>query len=348
MALDPERHREPLERFLGDAFGSPRRIDRLSRLAGGTVQDNWRLELDQGAGARGARQLVLRTARAKGVEDSLPAGCEFAVLKAAAAAGVRVPVPLAVCTDPDVIGAPFFLMEFVTGESRPWKLQRMPEIMARGDAILEEIGAQLAAVQQVTPSGPGLECLKPPPRDVAREQIAEMRGYLDGHDRPHPAIEYALRWLERNAPAPSPPVLCHGDFRFGNVMLDDHGVAAILDWELARWGDPHEDLGWFCMGFFRFGRRDLAGGGLGRRSALIQGWEAARGRATDSATLHYWDVMANTRWAVISLQQVARHVSGAESSLELALVGLGTAEMEMEALSLISRASQAFKPMAAR
>ena len=43
------------------------------------------------------------------------------------------------------------------------------------------------------------------------------------------------------------------------------------------------------------------------------------------------------RWAVVSLQQVARHVSGREPSLELALVGLGTAEMELEALSLIAR-----------
>lgn len=342
MALDPATSREPLQRFIAARLGADCVVTKLERLAGGTVQDNWLVEADV---AGTPRRFVLRTARAVGVEDSLPAPSEYEVLRAAASAGVRVPQPVAVCADGSVTGAPFFLMEFVAGESRPWKLQRMPEVMARGDALLEQIGEELARMQTVTPQTHSLPGLRPAPRDAAREQIAEMRAYLDGHDRPHVAIEYALRWLERNAPPPEPAVLCHGDFRFGNVMVAEGRVAAILDWELTRWGDPHEPLGWFCMGFFRFGRPDLAGGGLGRRAALLRGWERARGRPTDMKRVRYWDIMANTRWAVISLQQVARHVSGRESSLELALVGLGTAEMELEALLLIERELRMGQPV---
>lgn len=334
MALDPDTSLEPLQRFMAARLGADCAITKLERLAGGTVQDNWLVEANVGGSPR---RFVLRTGRAVGVEDSLPAQHEYEVLRAAACAGVRVPQPVAVCPDPSVTGAPFFLMDFVPGESRPWKLQRMPEVMAQGDVLLEQVGAELARLQTVTPETQPLPALKPAPRDAAREQIAEMRAYLDGHDRAHVAVEYALRWLERNAPSPAPPVLCHGDFRFGNIMVAEGRVTAILDWELSRWGDPHEDLGWFCMGFFRFGRPDLAGGGLGRRAALLRGWERARGRPTDMNLVRYWDIMANTRWAVISMQQVARYVSGRESSLELALVGLGTAEMELEALLLIER-----------
>lgn len=334
MALELEATRKPLEQYLAHEFGAPCQIDGLARLSGGTVQDNWCIE----ARVDGIpRKLVLRTGRTLGVADSLPAPHEFEVISAAAAVGVRVARPIAVSRDTSVIGAPFFITEFVKGESRPWKLQRMPEVMACGDALLEEIGVELARLQTITPDKYRFAGLRPPLADIARAAIAEMRAYLDGHDHPHPAIEYALRWLELNAPPPAPPVLCHGDFRIGNVMIAKGHVAAILDWELARWGDPHEDIGWHCMRFFRFGRPDLSGGGLGNRAALLRGWERERGVKMDPVLIRYWDIMASTRWAVISLQQVGRYISKAEPSLELALVGLGTPEMEIEFLLRLER-----------
>ncbi len=311
----------------------------MARLVGGTVQDNWYLEVQAGEPSAPPTRLVLRTGRVVGVNDSLPAESEYAVLCAAAKAGVRVPRPVAVCGDNGVIGQPFFVMAFVDGESRPWKLQRTPEVMAAGEAILEEIGAELARLHTITPDGDhDLGFLKPPPRDVAREAIAEMRAYLDRHDHAHPTIEYALRWLERHAPEPGPVVLCHGDFRFGNVTIAGGRLTSILDWELTRWGDPYESLAWFCMRFFRFARPDLVAGGLGSRAALLRGWQSVSARVPDPEAIRYWDIMANTRWAVISLQQVGRQVFGGENSLELALVGLATGEMELDALSLIAQA----------
>lgn len=331
MALNPEQCQALLGDYLQAVFGPAYGLVRASRLSGGTVQDNWLLEGNLGDLRT---RHVLRTGRAIGVNDSLPAACEFDVIRAAEAAGVRVAKPVACCADPSVIGAPFFVMDFVHGESRPWKVQRSPDTMDKGDLLLEELGTNLARLQTVMAADFVLPCLKAPPRNPALTGIEEMRAYLDSQDRPHPAIEYALRWLELNAPEPKPSVLCHGDFRLGNVMFNGR-VEAVLDWELARWGDPHEDLAWFCMRFFRFARPELEGGGLGRRAALLRGWEQESGKTIDAGVMRYWDIMANTRWAVISIQQAGRHVSGQEKSLELALVGLGTAEMEFEALTLI-------------
>lgn len=337
MALELEQARAALERFVAGALGAAAcDLTRLERLAGGTVQDNWFIEARLPDAS--IRRLVLRTGRVVGVKDSLPAEQEYRILCAAAEAGVRVPAPVAVCADRAVIGKPFFLMSFVEGESRPWKLQKDTAVMAAGDAILERIGFELGRLQSIVPGRADLNFLGRVPNDVARESIAEMRRYIDQHDHPHPAIEYALRWLERNAPQPGSVVLCHGDFRIGNVIVESCRPAAILDWELARWGDPHEDLAWLCMRFFRFTRPDLVAGGLGDRSALLRGWQAATGFEVDPRAIQYWDVFSNTRWAVVSLQQVARHVYGGEESLELALVGMATAEMEIEALSLIDRA----------
>src|SRR3546814_14963701 len=75
-----------------------------------------------------------------------------------------------------------------------------------------------------------------------------------GGDRP--AIALAVKWCEDHLPAPAEPVLVHGDYRMGNVMVDAGGLAAVLDWELAHLGDAHEDLAFGCMTVWRFGQLD--------------------------------------------------------------------------------------------
>src|SRR3546814_3751942 len=75
-----------------------------------------------------------------------------------------------------------------------------------------------------------------------------------------PAIALAIRWCEDHLPAPTDPVLVHGDYRMVNIMVDvakerEGGLAAVLDWELAHLGDGHEDLAFGCMTVWRFGQR---------------------------------------------------------------------------------------------
>jgi len=165
-----------------------------------------------------------------------------------------------------------------------------------------------------------------------------MRAYLDSTITPTRRSSSHCAGSSGTPRRLGPSSCVTGIFRIGNVIIDHCRPVALLDWELARWGDPHEDLAWACMRFFRFSRPDLEGVGSERAARSLRGWRATTGRAVDPWLMRYWDVFSNTRWAVVSLQQVARHVVGGEDSLELALVGLGTAEMELEALVLIERA----------
>ena len=101
-------------------------------------------------------------------------------------------------------------------------------------------------------------------------------------------------------------------------MLDAQGITGILDWEFAGWSDPFEDLGWFCAKCWRFGANDLEAGGIGERRDFYAGYEAASGRKVDADAVRYWEIFACiARWATIAIQQVNRHLSGAESNLDV-------------------------------
>ena len=67
-------------------------------------------------------------------------------------------------------------------------------------------------------------------------------------------------------------------------MLDGAKLTGILDWEFAGWGDPHEDIGWFCCKGWRFARLDREAGGIAGRAPFYSGYEGASGRAIDPAT----------------------------------------------------------------
>jgi aminoglycoside phosphotransferase (APT) family kinase protein len=130
-------------------------------------------------------------------------------------------------------------------------------------------------------------------------------------------------------------VVVHGDFRVGNLLVGPDGLRAVLDWENVYLGDPHADLAWLCLRAWRFGQDHLPVGGLGAREPFLQAYAAHGGQAIDRAALAYWEVLGNVQWAIGSLGQARRHLSGAAPSIELAALGRVCAEMELEALDLM-------------
>ncbi|MDP4025261.1 phosphotransferase family protein [Methylobacterium sp. NEAU 140] len=298
-------------------------------LGGGSIQEN-RLVRSQVGGAE--RSFVLRKDAPATIASSRSRAEEFRLLEAAWRAGVRVPEPVGFCEDPGVVGAPFALMGLVEGVGLGPRIVKDLALGGERERLAEDLGRELAKIhgvldpREAPPAG--LAFLGAPEPDPARAEIARLRASLDGIGARRPAIEWGLRWGEIRAPACPAPSLVHRDFRTGNYMVDASGLTAILDWEFAGWGDPAQDLGWFCAACWRFGRPDLEAGGIGARAAFYRGYAAESGRAIAPAAVAYWEVMAHLRWAVIALEQGARHVSGREFSLELALTGRMVPELE--------------------
>ena len=154
----------------------------------------------------------------------------------------------------------------------------------------------------------------------------------------HPAIEWAWRWLDKQLRTLSPTgrehCVVHGDFRVGNMLYDDQGLTAVLDWEGTHIGEPEEDLAWFCTRVWRFGRSELEAGGLTSREAWLNAYEQASGRTVSRERVAAWEVLQNIRWCQITMMQARAHLDGRTTSHELAAIGRRTAETELEILRL--------------
>ena len=333
-----EARRQVLESFLSVAAGaSSVSVANLRLLSGGAIQENWAADISFADGPwQGPLAAVIRTDSPSGVRLSLGRAQEFALFRAAFAAGVTVPEPLWLCEDEGVIGKPFFIMRRVGGIAAGHKLVKDDGAGGGRQHLARQLGCELARIHSIRPPRPDLAFLPEVHGAPALARIAQFRHYLDQHDLPRPAIEYGLRWLELRAPPRSIIVLCHNDYRTGNYMVDANGVTGILDWEFAGWGDPHEDIGWFCARCWRFGAIGREAGGIGARDDFYAGYEAEADARIDRPGVLFWEVMATIRWAMIAIQQAERHTSGSEPSLELALTGHIVPELEQQILEMIA------------
>ncbi len=332
-----EDRRAALARFLAGASGADAvEVTGFTPLRGGAIQENWALDARFSGGAlAGEQRLVLRTAAPTGVAASLGRLEEFAVLTAAFAAGVTVPEPLWASDEPEIVGKPFFTMRRVEGTAAAHRITRDPALDPALPVIAERLGRELARLHTIRPPRADLAFLASYERVGPAYLIAGFRDYLDRHPTPRPVLEWGIRWLETHIPLPTDAVLCHHDFRTGNYMLDGIELTGILDWEFSGWGDPHEDIGWFCCKGWRFARLDREAGGIADRAPFYRGYESELGRSVDPQRVFFWELLASVRWAVIALQQSDRHMIAGERNLDLALTGRRATECELEILMLL-------------
>ncbi len=325
-----------LEGFLAEKLAGPVRISGLRQLAGGASRDTWSFDADTPEG-----QLALVLRRDLGgqiLDEALSRDGEFAVVSRAFAAGALVPRPRWLCMDESVLESPFFIMDRLDGESVGRRVVREPALAAARQVLPVQMGEQLAQIHALDCTG--LDFL---PRPEARQSPAQSAlertaRQLHGLGEPHPVLELAIRWLRPRAPACPDPVLVHGDFRVGNLMVGPVGLVGIFDWEFAHVGDPHEDLAWPCVRSWRFGQDDLRLGGVGQAETFFAAYEAGGGRAVDHMAVQFWEMLGNLRWAVGCIAQAHRHLSGQAPSVEFASLGRRTCEMELELLDLIEHA----------
>jgi aminoglycoside phosphotransferase (APT) family kinase protein len=336
--FDPAASR-PLARFLADAVGAADlKIVSAALLTGGAVQDNWHLTVSVEGGPRAGRHdWVMRTDAASQLGISLDRASEFAVLAAAHAAGVRVAEPIAHTQEPGVIGRPFMVQAKLSGSANARRLVRDPKLSECGPSLARDLGRELARIHAISAPRPDLAMLPIPLVPPGRAEVQRLRAALDRASEPRPALEYALCWLDANAPAsPRDLVLVHGDFRTGNYMVEGGHLSGILDWEFAHWGDPREDLGWFCARCWRAGSDVLHAGGIASRADLLAGYNERASRQVEPTELAYWEILAAARWAAIAVLQGDRFRVAGDERIEPALTALMPSEMELDALDLIA------------
>ncbi len=314
--------------------GLPTSLVSARRLAGGASMETWALDLRVGDATEA---LVLR--RDMGANMSawaLDRATEFALLRAACAAGVRAPTPRYLSAP----GAPraWFLMERLVGESVGRKVVRAPELAAAREVLARQLGEALAVIHRVPVDGlptlPGVTDGRTP----AEEALHQSRTVVASLGLRNPAWVYALRWLTAHVPAwDGELTLVHGDYRIGNLLVDREGLRGVLDWEFAHLGDRHEDLGWATVRDWRFEQDTKLVGGVGSLDEYLDGYASAGGRPVDRAALVWWELLGNLRWAVMCHAQAARHLSGSDRSVELVSLGRKAAEMEWELIDRIDR-----------
>jgi aminoglycoside phosphotransferase (APT) family kinase protein len=240
-------------------------------------------------------------------------GREYRVITALRDTDVPVPLTYALCTDPDVLGAPFYVMSKVDGV--PYRtadqLAEVGPIRAR--AIAEHMIGTLAVLHAVPPAEVGLADFGRPEGFLAR-QVRRWKQQLDAsRSRPLAGIDELHALLAADPPDGSPPAIVHGDYRLDNVLVDaDDKVAAVVDWEMATLGDPLTDVGLLVVyqQMDRLGDGPMASAAPGYPSVpeVLALYAARSGR--DLSDLGFYIALASFKAAVILEGIHFRYVHG--------------------------------------
>ena len=311
---------------LSGALGSP--VTGLTRLTAGASMESWAFEAS-------GRPLILR--RAPGGLDThtglggITLATEAALIEAARAHGVTAPEVIRVFAPDSPVGAAY-VMERLPGEALPFRLFKTDSLAPVLDALPERLAREMAAIHAVP-----TDALPPElPHAGARELIDAYRAAYRTLGERRPIYELTLRWLEDHCPEPfTSPVLVHGDFRMGNLLVDGSGLTGVLDWEIAHTGDPHQDLAYICAPSWRFGQRERAVGGIGEIEPFLRAYQTASGRPVDPERFAFWRVLTTLFWGTACMQMLADWREGRERTLERAAIGRRISEVEVDLLLLL-------------
>ncbi len=297
---------------LEDFFATERpgaSVSDIRRMGGGASKEQFRFTLTGADG--GTQHYVLRMDPREAITET-DRRREYEILKLVQG---LIPAPLPVWLDVDGsrFGQPAVIMEFVGGVTKPsgagMKVSGLGTLLGerlRGqlkDQFLQHL-VTLHGIDWREADLPSFAAPVADPQQPARWSLNYWKALwaLDRTEE-RPIVSLATRWLTDNLPDCSDPVLTHGDYRTGNYLFDEDSgrITAVLDWELARIGDFHEDLAWTMMQLFGIFDPDgtFRAGDLYGREELIAAYEQASGRTVNRRTLHYYDVMASWKCYII-------------------------------------------------
>jgi aminoglycoside phosphotransferase (APT) family kinase protein len=256
---------------------------------------------------------------------------QYRLLELAFRHAIPVPEPIFEFIAEDELGRGH-VMRCVEGETLPKRLLNDPAFAVARERFVEQAAGILARLHAIDPREAAFLEDTADSRDPLQAQLERY----DYYGEPHPALDYAFRWLEQERPASTRKCLVHGDFRNGNMIVDATGIKAVLDWECAHLGDPMADFGWLCTRSWRFGNTDRPVGGFAKREVLYAAYEAAGGEAIDPAAVRWWEIFGLLRWSMLNIMQVHGHLSGRRSPV-YAACGRNTSTIEYDLLMTIAR-----------
>jgi aminoglycoside phosphotransferase (APT) family kinase protein len=300
------------------------------RLSGGASMETWAFTIEA---ADRRRELILRRRSAPFDPESSRStslAAEAALIRAVHARGAPAPPLVHLCDEQDGLGEAH-VTERVAGETLGRRIVSDPRFEAVRPRLAGQCG-EILAVIHATPPPPEAE-LK------TADFLVELGRYEEAYrasGAERPVLELAFQHLKRHAPEPAEPVLLHGDFRNGNLIIDsEKGVAAVLDWELSHIGDPAEDLSWICVNSWRFGRPEKPVGGFGDYADLLAGYEKASGRPVPLSRVRTWQALGSLKWGVMCLMMYQSWAGGLEASVERPMIGRRVSETEIDLVNLL-------------
>lgn len=312
--------RQRLEAFLTRESGAPVAVTALKRFP---VGFSWITYGFTATLPDGARDLILRLGPYTGLFAPYEARPQYLVQKVLSHSEIKVPDAYWFSDDPAVMGLPFYISEMARGEA--------PIPFVSNGAEFEEayrigLGAefvdQLAAIHNFDWKASPLAEWEAG-QTVENVAAREVDYWEKLHDRwavrPFPMVYRTLTWLRANLPTAPRVSIIHGDYRIGNFLEQDGRITAILDWELAHLGDPHEDIGWAFLPQY------MAGTGLVCRlispQDFIDRYAEKTGIRLDPVTLKFYIVLNLFKIAMTQLAGVRCFEAGDFDDMRMPAMG---------------------------
>ncbi len=244
---DPSRLAGWINKTLG---GEPAELAKVQLIAGGRSNLTYRLTLSSPGGQHSpgaGTDLVLRRPPLGHVLPTAhDMSREFRVLSGLYGTQVPVARPVAFCADAEIVGAPFYLMEYVPGMVLRSRQDTAALSESQNADLSERLADMLAAIHGVDVDATGLAGLGRGAGYLTRQLARWQRQWELSKTREVPGYEQLVDRLTAMLPSEGETTLVHGDFRLDNVLVTVSPrprIAAVVDWEMATLGDPLADLG---------------------------------------------------------------------------------------------------------
>jgi aminoglycoside phosphotransferase (APT) family kinase protein len=316
-----------LQKYFARHFGQDNlRVKLATQLFGGISRQTWRLDVawTQPDGTEEERSLILRLDPPVSLLTS-GRKVEYACYKAfASVPGIPVPGPVVDEDDAEHLGMSFMATDRVEGVAsqhvflQPPFVEAGPEIARQTFEILGKIAA--ADYRRL-----GLEAAMPV-SDIERVWDVQLTQWEESLKEvslgPQPITSAVIRKLRREPPPPPDQLsIVHGDYHFGNWLYTPGGITAIVDWEMAHLGDPHEDLAWAMLQSWRSRARPEKVMHYLDPAEAVSVWEEARGAKVNHDALHWWTLFCHVKSCAMSMRAAHEFETKTDAPLIYATTG---------------------------